>query len=555
VTAVRSNIGAIYVDDLRYDTVVGQITTINRVPDNTETDVALTSAISLQIVSLLDIVLNPVTTVTITRSSIGTPELAYDAAAGGFQTGYTGTATPFSSPGATVDDELWLTIQPTTPFSSLETVTIAVAAAITGYPSFAYTYSFTAEDLTAPTISEILWITPKKARIKFSEVMDTDTTLFYERFVGNIETVNPCSISFRGSELDVDWEGYYAVLAGSFPFNNGFYKIPVSGVNTGTSSISLTGAVFDDDDGKDYDDNDYLVDERTLTLTISPYRLRYRSDQEGLTSSTYSADRYQCGYEAVPISIEAVPTDELPTGEDPDQYVYLNFNMPISVCRKYEIIATKVQDVWGNEAIDIGLVHTTPDFGIPDNRINMWSFGILPEPDKEQDLSEGTQQLRRMAIVLQDLLNTMWLTSDSIQYLKDPALCATNWLPHLLYNLGSPFQFPIGTEAKKRKLGGALPGFYKKVGTATGIEQMLHLLLGYNFIVGPYIAGTYWVLGDSVKGKLGFTTILGPTTDFARNSYTITSDTALTDTERRIVRDVANWADPINMHLVQIIEP
>lgn len=576
----RTPLGALYIDELRDLTVGTGILLINCVPEANETDVAHDALLHMRIVSLDNVALNATTKVYITRSSDQTRRLAYDQAAGGFQAPYNGAlslATAQASPGSGVDDELILCIDGTAAFTSLETLFVEVYAD-SALPATLYdSYSFTIEDLTAPHIDEILWLTPRRCRLKWAEPVDQSTTphgaLFVEDCLGGVEIVPETAANGQGSRSTTvrlgsltprtTWIGHYLNLANSaYPENHKPRPILSVSATERTVTVDCTGSYgyMRADDGNDWDDTnrtDYLekgstilVRQRKLQASVSPYWLTARLSAEGASSPSYSPEKVQCAFCPVAIAASQPTADELPAGEDPDQYTYIDWHDDVSFGRLYTIHADGVADAYGNACTDAQLDHQTPWFGAPTDRIKMWSNGFIAPLSRTDDLQHD-QLLRKLVVVLQDVLNSLWHRVDQLQFIRDPGLCPDELVDFLLYEVGNPFRFAL-TTAQKRLLVSALPELYKRIGTEQGIEDFLFRLLNIKFEITPYVEGDFWTLGVD---KLNLTTMLGPGTARARNSYEIFSPVTLTDDEERIVTDVAEWADPYNMHLSRIVQP
>jgi hypothetical protein len=495
----------------------------------------------------------------ITPSSTGVQTLAYDSDAGGFQTGFSGTATARQSPGSGVNDEMVLEINRATDYVSKETILVEWEAdsSLCGAPVQG-SYSFEIEDLTAPELESIFWLTPLKCRIKFNEpVVQTSaagSALYVNSFYGSVEIVANNQLRIPGTSLSADMVGYYISVAGSaYPQNNGPQII--SGINTTTGIVTVSGTPYVVDDGRDVNEADVVVRRRYLRATVSPYKFTARLTEEGTTKSETHEDRIQCAYEAIPVLAETVPEDELQAGENAAEYIYLTIDQHISFSRLYKLTAVLIEDLWGNamSGASSELDFTSPSFGMPSDRVTMWSNGILSPPLKQRDLEHEGEQ-RKMAVVLQDVKNLLWYEIDQLQHLHEPDLCKETWIDHLNYNQGNPFRFPLETTLMKRKLGAALRKLYARVGTREGIIDMVYDLLGVVITIHPYLAEQAWILGDATYGILGETTILGISTPFGRNCYEIHTTATLDTDEFRIIRDIARWADPPNMHLVRIVD-
>ena len=191
---------------------------------------------------------------------------------------------------------------------------------------------------------------------------------------------------------------------------------------------------------------------------------------------------------------------------------------------------------------------TTPTFGFPANRKLIWD--TIPPLDQDEDLqSEG--QMRRMAVVLQDLANVLWCRTDSLRNLYDPNTMPSVFVDYLLYTLGNPFQFPL-TELEKRRLAESLVAIYKKIGTKQVIEDAIAFFTGIPMVVRQFLLGDSWTLGVDT---LGLTTVVGPGSKLAKNLYEIISPLQLTEEQLRQVREIAEFLDPVYMRLFRIIEP
>jgi phage tail-like protein len=361
-------------------------------------------------------------------------------------------------------------------------------------------------------------------------------------------------IALSGVTVSSDWIGYWVSIANSYPENAGPWQVLAVESGTvadpGNQILTLNGTLIEDN-GLDVSDAGTTVQRRSIVASVSPYYLEARLTDEGGGTNDGPDAAIQCTFCPVPIEVELPGTEELPTGEDQRQYVYLTFHDDISIGRKYRLHARGIEDLYGNACGDVTLDFTSPTFGSPANRLTMWSDGIVAASDRKRDL-EHDGYLRKLAVVIQDLINVLWYRVDDVAFLDDAGRCPTDWVDHLLYERGNPFRFPIETETLRRRLASALPGFYKKVGTAPGIVDILKLLLEIEFDVQPYNSADYWRIGFSM---LGIETVLGPGTAWARNCYEIVSPVDLTDEQRRIVTTVATWSDPADMHLARIVEP
>jgi hypothetical protein len=554
---VDTKLAAAYIDQLEYETPTEDLVLINCVPADQEDDVLCTRTVDFQLASLGAAAIDAVTQIYISSAINSTRVLAYDQADGGFKNGFSGSATPRQSAGSAVNDELVFSIVAPEAFTSLDTITVEITAQLVGSGTvYPFSYSFVVEDLTKPELTEILWFTPFRCRVKFSEpVLQTDDVggaQFVKYWPGGAEILDATHVKIAGARLSEDWVGQFVALYGSIiPTNNGTRVI--SGVDITAGVLTVTPGALAMDSGDDTDAAGTIVQRRTISATISSYKLAARLAEEGAGTYPLDAERTQVAFCPMPTAAAAVPASELLDGENPDEYVYLTWHDGISFGRLYTLYAVGPQDVWENAA-DSELDFTPPTFGRPAKRFRMWSTQIIPGTDMKEDL-EASCQLRKMAVVLQDAQDQLWYAADQIQQAYDPYSCPDHWLDWLLIHEGNPFTFPLETNNQKRKLLAALRGFYRNLGSDKNIEDMLFTLLDIHFEVVPYNTRTAWVLGDPVKGRLGYTTTLAPSTARMKNSYNIISPVILTNEERRVVWDVATWADPIDLHLVRIVEP
>lgn len=555
-TEVKVPLGTLYVDNL-VSQALGDLILINCMPQNEELAVESTQAVNLIIASTLGTVIDSDALIEIQEN--GVKVAAYDEAHGGFQSGFTGTATRKASPGSGADDELWLTIQRTAPWLSQATVYVFVTAhAGSGASTLSTNYYFLTEDTSIPTIIEIVWLTPRRCRVRFSEPMRYDgelgSSVFCQHFTGGIHVAGTSTLWMPGT-LDASWVGCKLNLTGSiYPHNNLTRTITVIDLATNRVTLDVSdGVLLTPDTGVDYDDAGNVTRRRAIRCTISPYQFSARLTDEGSGEEPSSPLRVQCAFEPQILSAAMPLQGDYPIGYAQATMVVLELDDDISLNRLYRLHAYNVEDINGNTATDATLDFTSPLFGYPADRQQLWDF-FAPAVQDEDMLAE--QQLRRMTVVLQDLLNQLWLRADGLDKLLDAWLCPEQLLDFLLHTLGSPFTFPIESEKMKRRLAEALPESFKLVGTVTGIEQLLNILLGsdHDFQVVPFWPDDIWVLGVAYLGSPTVPhTILGPSSAWLRNAYNIEYSGFLWPDELHIVRVVAEWMDDATKHLHQII--
>lgn len=542
---IRVALPGLYADHFRYDDDPVGIALINTIPEDNETDVKDDALIELWIVSLTSVVVDSTLKVWVTIND-GTKELAYDGSAGGFQTGYNGansSATWQASPDAGLNDETVIRIHPETAFPSGSSVTVEVSASAGAYV-LSEEYTFYVQYTEAPVVDEILWITPRKARLRFRETMEYGTDegeiLYLVDLTGRAEFAAPDRVTVQGA-LDSNWIGYWLGIFGSgYPFNNGYHKI--SGLDAVNKQLILDVGSHNivADDGIDTDADGRIIRQRMLRCVISSHRIEGRPQDES---------EIACAFEPVVTSLRSPEIDEIPLGADSERYIIVELHDDISYGRAYKWHIVKAENEYGQVADATSeFAFTSPSFGMPIDRIKLWDF--FSEFDKDEDeLAENL--LEKMCCVLQDLLNVLWQRCDTLQYLNDPDSAPENWIPYLLYSLANPFQFPM-TLQQQRALATILVIMHKRGGTIRVIEETLGFFLNGTFDVRTFHDASWWILGTSI---LGTDTILGPGSTYAKNCYEIISSRILTESERLIVRQIAEYLDPPYMHLVRIVEP
>jgi len=555
-TEVKVPLGSLYIDNL-VGSDVDDIILINCMPQNEELAVESAQAVNLTIISTRGAVIDSDAKVEIQEN--GVKVTAYDESAGGFQTGFSGTATRKASPGSGVNDELWLVIQRTAPWLSQATVYVFVTAHA-GAATLSTNYYFNTEDTSIPTIVECLWLTPRRCRVRFSESMNYDSTdprspVFFRHFSGGIQVAGASTLWIPGL-LDEAWVGLRLDLTGSvYPANNRSRVITAIDLTTGRVTLDVSdGVSLVNDAGIDYDAAGNIARRRALRCTIGALRFVARLADEGTGMEPVTADRIQCAFEPQIISAALPLQGDYPAEYAQAQLVVLELNDDISLGRLYTLHAYNVEDAWGNLATDASLDFCSPMFGYPDNRKRLWDFWETQTQDEDM---LGEQQMRRMTVVLQDLINQLWLRADGIDVLLDAWRCPGHLLDFLLHTLGNPFRFPISSEKMKRKLAETLPESFQLVGTVTGIESILNLLLGsdHNFQVVAFWPDDIWVLGVALLGAANSPhTILGPSSAWLRNAYNIEYEGFLWPDELRIVREVAEWMDDATKHLHALVQ-
>jgi len=543
-TTIKVPLGSISIDNLRFDDAGASLQLINIIPAANETRVQSTANVNFHIVSDSNSDAIDTATLQIWLTLSGTKTLVYDGSLGGFQAGFGGSAVFQASPNAAVDDEVLVSINPTADFASEDTVLVEIEATANA-EVLSTSYSFTVEATAAPTIDEVLWIDPRRARIRFRDPMQADVlengTLFLQTLTGGIAFEAPDQIVVTSAVPITAWVGYWIGLQNSaFPQNNRYLQVTAVDPANKKFTVDVLSRDLKTDDGVDTDSAGNIVRRRTLRGVISSYRIEQRTADETITT---------CAYEPVVTSVRAAEVQERPASSDATKYIIMDFHDDISIARKYRIHTTKaVNDLAVPADVTSTFDFTSSSFGSPSNRIQLWD--LFPEMDKDEDL-RFDKQLRKMSCVLQDALNVLWHRCDNIATLTDPDLAPRQWIDFLLYTMGNPFRLSLN-ELEKRKLIAVLVDIYKRMGTKKIIEDTLAFFLGISFVVRQILLADYWELGVDT---LGVDATLGPDAAFARNAYEIVSPVALTAEQRRKVTDIANTLDPVYMHLVGIVEP
>jgi phage tail-like protein len=547
MATIRTPIGALFIDDLRYDNDVGDITLFNQIPQHNEVAVKSTATINLWVAAFTDALTEVL--VYVTRDGVRT--LAYDQAGTGLQAGWNGSrasATVQMSIGAIVNDELILVLDPTTPFASEDVITVDVLGK-SGTSTLNASYTFFVEDTSAPKVDEIVWVEPRRARLRFNKEMQCDDKLggilYSINLSGAFEVAAPNKLLLTAALPTYDLADYWVGITGSaHPVNNDYYQI--ESVDLVTREMTLVmpeGVELIGDTGIDLDSDGNVVRQRSLRAYVTSYRIEARPQDE--------LPEIVCAYAPMVVgsSMRKALAIERPADISLERYMFVDFHDDVSISRKYRFHVARARDESKIAADALSTFDfTTPSFGAPSNRVKMIDF--LSGPAAAEDLDEGGQY-HRLACVLQDVLNQLWNRTDTMATLSDPDTAPERWLDYLLYSMGNPFRIAL-TEIDKRRLISALMSIYKQIGTEKVIKDTLAFFLGIIFDIRPFIDAVGWIMGSSV---IGVDTALAAGSLVAKNSYEIISPVTLTVEQRRTVRDVAEFLDPLNMHLVRIVEP
>jgi len=180
----------------------------------------------------------------------------------------------------------------------------------------------------------------------------------------------------------------------------------------------------------------------------------------------------------------------------------LTFNWEMTPdCPYTVVIDSSAEDSSGNAmdpaALEVDFFGYAPDH--PAGRDFSYWFQMLPLKNRQED---ATQDLRRWACCIQEVLNLLLISVDRFTDQFDPDLATDATIDAMLYDMGNPFDWADLdlTADQERKLLRYLVNIYKLKGTAIGIESVVFFLLGIVCRVVDYISDG-WVLGVDVLGE------------------------------------------------------
>jgi phage tail-like protein len=265
---------------------------------------------------------------------------------------------------------------------------------------------------------------------------------------------------------------------------------------------------------------------------------------DALTSSNYTVERLPNDpYASVALEVVGVEAD----GTDA---VIVEFQWEQTPNAPYRVLVENVEDESGN-AIENG----TADFaGYAWTEPARRNFDIWTWWSTIARRRDDTKDLRRMTSIMQDLFGLILHDVDKFTLHVDPDKCEDRFLPVLLYDVGCPFPWAYSLDSSaQRRLLRILPTLYALHGSAAGLKAVALFFLGLVVTVTPAPANPLgWRLGRS---HLGVDTYLFPSTSWLRRSFDLTVYRALTDEERDMLRAIAEYMKPAQMHLNQIHEP
>jgi len=448
----------------------------------------------------------------------------------------------------------------------------------TGAHSSAVSYSFTTEDVDGPDLLSLNWVEPRIAILEFEDACFMDNEIGAANFIrslGPVEVLDPTvatnTVQLPSSLPDVGWIGSYLHLhnAGHVR-NNGAFKILNVNVSARTILLEATKQMIEDN-GRDLDTQGVVRRERQVLAYVTNYRFVPQLSREVVVNDVETST--QCSYAPAIIDVRQLHPDELGPMQDIRKFVRIELQSGISFGRHYDIECNNVESVrYVTRSTPTTLAFVSPTFGLPDNRMTLW--GLLDENARSVDLASEVQ-LRKMSVVLQDMMDQWSWWVRSLKDFWDPATCPASLLDDALYTFGLPFRYSLQTEMTKRRLLAGLIAIYKQVGHEVGMETILKICLGKNFDVIPLMNPNIgWVLGDypsgarSILGGTGVpvppatletgTTILYASSARERNYYDVdfldSATSTLEDWERQAIKDIVEFAEPANLHYHRLID-
>ncbi len=174
-------------------------------------------------------------------------------------------------------------------------------------------------------------------------------------------------------------------------------------------------------------------------------------------------------------------------------------------------------------------------------------FRLLPQKNRDED---ATGELEDFCAALQDVTDLILCDIDKFTEIIDPDLAPEPFLSLILCDLGNPFEFDL-SEIDKRRLISILIPLYKQKGTDVGVINAIRFFLGIEVTIDAFNAGG-WILGES---ELGIDTDLAPSLQFQLYSFNIVSPVALTDEQRKRIRQLTELMKVAHEHLIDIVEP
>ncbi len=183
-----------------------------------------------------------------------------------------------------------------------------------------------------------------------------------------------------------------------------------------------------------------------------------------------------------------------------------------------------------------------------------WSFADdWPESLMTDDLALIFEALD---IQFQEFVDQVEAFPDIVDPYRMPDEFLDIYLMSMGYRLATDFPGITLTVVEKRKLATLAVQVYRQKGTASGIVNIIRLLLGIETAVLTQYNVDVWKVGESLLGE---DTVLFPDTTIqgSRPLYTFDIEllTAATAEQVEKIRALVEFMKPIHTHLNQIIQP
>jgi phage tail-like protein len=471
--------------------------------------------------------------------------LIWDSSIAFVKSGWTLWQNLSASPDSGYNDVWQVRLSHTADFISDERVVVEVEAADNAVATLDEEYYFGVEDTRRPTVEKITAWTSSLLRVKFSEPMNrgtTPTSSLYTRDVSGRASYH-ATINVGGTDYDnvvqapvaefID--GDVGLFLGSAHARNAVNNGPFEITNRLSATMVQVDATLVDEDPAD------PLTEIVPSLYISPYRI---ARIPPASTSTIEPSFIPLVTEARAVSALSVPT-----GDDATRYVELVLHDDLSPSLSYKLELVSMQDEAGNEIASEYTFTSWQPIDIPGRSFDLWD--MIPFMNRDEDVS---QDLERLVRCFDEVVKVMLNDVDRFAYLKEANSTREEVVPILLAHLGNPLSFVAGLSTdKQRDLIPLLVPMYKQKGTAAGIEDAVSFFLGKTVTVQSWITPIdTWILGESL---LGFDTIVGPSSSFARFSFYIQhpASVTLTDSDKDIIEEIVEFVRPAHTHFIGYI--
>lgn len=301
-----------------------------------------------------------------------------------------------------------------------------------------------------------------------------------------------------------------------------------------------------------------MISKKVLRITFTDDVLLDTSAAGALNPDNYTLARVSVpAVRAVPVSVEAV------VGES--NAVDITFDIELSQAADYTLYAKDVVDDAGNVIDPEGSNINFKGF-VPPKPIGR-RFELLDHISAEnlqRDLTTdqggcetepGSGDLRRLLLVLQDLIDLLLCEIDEWTQIIDIDLAPEPFLDAILQDLGNPFVDCIAdlTVNDKRRLARILISIYKQKGTDVGVINAIRFFLGIETTLDIINCRQFWQLNVS---QLDLNTILAPPVgDPLWYSFYVVSPVVLTEEQRTRILCIAEYMKGAHEHVLGVVEP